>query len=232
MTGVQTCALPILEHLVDTVLYLEGDQQHFYRLLRSVKNRFGSIDEVGIFEMTEHGLQEVDNPSKVFLQDSDASTSGAVTTVVVEGTRPLLVEIQALTSKTYFGYPKRATSGFKKSRLEVLIAILSKRLKLGLGQFDIYLNVAGGLKISEPATDLAAALAIISSFRDTPLPPKTCVFGELGLGGEVRPVPFLEKRLREAENLGFEQVICPTGKNAITTKLKIKKIKNIRELKI
>lgn len=220
-----------LEHLVDTVLYLEGDPKHFYRLLRSVKNRFGSIDEVGIFEMTELGLQEVDNPSKVFLQDFDASSPGTVTTVVMEGTRPLLVEIQALTSKTYFGYPKRATSGFKKSRMELLIAILSKRLKLGLGQFDIYLNVAGGLKITEPASDLAAALAIISSFKDKPLPPKTCVFGELGLGGEVRPVPFLEKRLREAENLGFANVICPVGKKEIKSKLKVKNIKNVMELK-
>lgn len=221
-----------LEHLVDTVLYLEGDRNHFYRLLRSVKNRFGSVDEVGIFEMTELGLQEVANPSAAFLQDFDAAVPGTVTTVIVEGTRSLLVEIQALTTKSYFGYPKRATSGFKKSRLELLIAILSKRLKLDLGQVDVYLNVAGGLRISEPAADLAAAMAIISSYRDTALPPKTCVFGELGLGGEVRPVPFFEKRLREAENLGFANVICPVGKSEVKTKLVVKQIVNVTELKI
>lgn len=218
-----------LEHLVDTVLYLEGDKNHFYRLLRGVKNRFGSVDEVGIFEMTDLGLREVKNPSQIFLQDFDNSASGTVTTVVVEGSRALLVEIQALTSKTYFGYPKRACSGFKKSRLELLIAILSKRLKMNLGQFDVYLNVAGGLKIGEPAVDLAAALAIISSFGDKPMPPRTVAFGELGLGGEIRSVPFFDKRLREAENLGFEQAICPEAKNKIKTALKIKAVKNIKE---
>jgi DNA repair protein RadA/Sms len=217
-----------LEHLVDTVLYLEGDKNHCYRLLRSAKNRFGSVDEVGIFEMTNLGMQEVKNPSQAFLQDLDTRTPGTVTTVIVEGSRPLLVEIQALTTKTYFGYPRRACSGFKKSRLELLIAILTKRLKLPLGQFDVYLNVAGGLKISEPAADLAAALAITSSFRDQALDARTCAFGELGLGGEVRPVPFFEKRLREAENLGFKQVICPKLKNRVKTVLEIKEIKNIK----
>jgi len=198
-----------LEHLVDTVLYLEGDKNHFYRILRSVKNRFGSVDEIGVFEMTDHGLMEVANPSQAFLQDFDVNAPGTVTTVVVEGSRPLLVEIQALTSRTHFGYPKRATSGFKKSRLEVLIAILSKRLNINLGEFDVYLNVAGGLKITEPAADLAATAAIISSFKDTPLPPRTAIFGELGLGGEVRPVPLFDKRIREAKNLGFTNIITP-----------------------
>src|SRR3989339_34374 len=219
-----------LEHLVDTVLYLEGDRHHFYRLLRSVKNRFGSVDEVGIFEMTDLGLKEVSNPSLAFLSEANSSAAGTVTTVIMEGSRPLLVEIQALTNKSYFGYPKRTTSGFKKSRLELLIAILSKLIKLPLGQFDVYLNVAGGLKISEPAADLAAAVAIISSFRDTPLPPKTCVFGEVGLGGEVRPVAFAEKRLREAENLGFLNVICPKTKEPVKSKLKILGISNINEI--
>lgn len=153
-----------------------------------------------------------------------------MTTVIVEGSRALLVEIQALTSKTYFGYPKRACSGFKKSRLELLIAILSKRLKINLGQFDIYLNVAGGLKISEPAADLAAALAIISSFHDKPMAPDTVVFGELGLGGEIRSVSFFDKRLREAENLGFQQAICPEVKISAKTNLKIKAVKNIKDM--
>ncbi len=221
-----------LEHLVDTVLYLEGDKNHFYRLLRSVKNRFGSVDEVGIFEMTDAGMVEVKNPSLAFMADFDASAPGTVTTVVMEGTRPLLVEIQALTSKTFFGYPKRATSGFKKSRLELLIAILGKRLGLRLGEHDVYLNVAGGLKIGEPAADLAAVCAIISSFHDKPLPGKTCVFGEVGLGGEVRPVAFMEKRIREAEQLGFEHILCPTAKNlAPSSKLKITAIKTLNELR-
>lgn len=219
-----------LEHLVDTVLYLEGDKNHFYRLLRGVKNRFGSVDEVGIFEMTDLGLCEVKNPSQVFLQDFDSSAPGTVTTVIVEGSRALLIEIQALTSKTYFGYPKRAVSGFKKSRLELLIAILSKRLKMNLGQFDVYLNVAGGLKISEPAADLAAAMAIISSFHDKPIAPRVIVFGELGLGGEIRPVPFFDKRLREAENLGFIEAICPTAPKQAKTNLQIKQVKNIKAL--
>lgn len=222
-----------LEHLVDTVLYLEGDKNHFYRLLRSVKNRFGSVDEVGIFEMTDAGMAEVKNPSLAFLADFDASSPGTVTTVVMEGTRPLLVEIQALTSKSYFGYPKRATSGFKKSRLELLIAILSKRLGLRLGEQDVYLNVAGGLKITEPAADLAACVAIISSFHDKPLPGKTCVFGEVGLGGEVRPVAFMEKRIREAEQLGFEHILCSSAKNLpASSKIKITPIKMLAELKI
>jgi DNA repair protein RadA/Sms len=222
-----------LEHLVDTGLYLEGDKNHLYRLLRSVKNRFGSVDEVGIFEMTSTGMVEVKNPSLAFMADFDASASGTVTTVVMEGTRPLLVEIQALTSKTYFGYPKRATSGFKKSRLELLIAILSKRLGLRLGEQDVYLNVAGGLKISEPAADLATCAAIISSFHDKPLPPKTCVFGEVGLGGEVRPVAFTEKRIREAEQVGFEHILCPEIKNLFTSsKIKIVPVKTLGEVKI
>lgn len=218
-----------LEHLVDTVLYLEGDKNHFYRLLRSVKNRFGSVDEVGIFEMTDAGMVEVKNPSLAFLSDFDASSPGTVTTVVMEGTRPLLVEIQALTSKTYFGYPKRATSGFKKSRLELLIAILSKRLGLRLGEQDVYLNVAGGLKINEPAADLAACGAIISSFHDKPLPAKTCVFGEVGLGGEVRTVSFFEKRIREAENMGFTAAICPKIKNSSPIKLSLRALATIKE---
>jgi len=220
-----------LEHLVDTVLYLEGDKNHFYRILRSVKNRFGSVDEVGIFQMTNLGLKPITNPSKTFLQNFNSNASGTITTIIMEGTRPLLVEIQALTSKSYFGYPRRACSGFKKSRLELLIAILSKRLKLNLGQFDVYLNIAGGLKIKEPAADLGAALAIISSFHDKSFSNKTAVFGELGLGGEVRTVPFFKKRFKEAENLGFEQVICPFLKKQIKSKLKFKQIKNIKELK-
>ncbi|HCA67335.1 MAG: DNA repair protein RadA [Candidatus Jacksonbacteria bacterium RIFOXYA2_FULL_44_7] len=221
-----------LEHLVDTVLYLEGDKNHFYRLLRSVKNRFGTTDEVGVFEMTDTGMDEVKNPSLAFMADFDASAPGTVTTVVMEGTRPFLVEIQALTSKTFFGYPKRATSGFKKSRLELLIAILSKRLGLRLGEQDVYLNVAGGLKIGEPAADLAAVCAIISSFHDKPLPPKTCVFGEVGLGGEVRPVAFMEKRVREAEQLGFEQILCSAVKNlASSSKIKITPVKMLSELR-
>jgi DNA repair protein RadA/Sms len=218
-----------LEHLVDTVLYLEGDKNHFYRLLRCVKNRFGSIDEIGVFEMTEKGLIDVPNPSSVFLQNFDATASGTVATVIMEGTRPFSVEIQALTTKTYFGYPKRTASGFKESRLELIIAVLSKRLNLKLSEQDVYLNVAGGLKITEPAADLAVALAIISSYKNQPLDQRLCAFGEIGLAGEIRPVPLIDRRLREAENLGFLKAICPPVKFKPKDKLQITEIKNITE---
>jgi DNA repair protein RadA/Sms len=198
----------VLEHIVDTVLYLEGDFQHIYRILRTVKNRFGSISEVGVFEMVEKGMKEVKNPSKMFLSEK-IRTSGSCVTVVMEGFRPLLFEIQALTTKTSFGYPRRTASGFNVNRLQVLIAILEKRCGLNLSSLDVYINVAGGLKVSEYASDLAVCLAIASSVKDKPIKGKVAAFGECGLSGEIRRVSHLEKRVKEAKKLGYTKIISP-----------------------
>lgn len=220
-----------LEHLVDTVLYLEGDQQNYFRLLKTVKNRFGSTNEVGIFEMADDGLREVQNPSQIFLSDSFDSAPGTVTTALLEGSRAFLIHVQALTNKTYFGYPQRRAVGFDLNRLQLLVAVLSKRLGVNLGDQDIHINSVGGLKISEPAADLAVCASILSSYSNKPLPPRTLIIGEVGLQGEVRPVAQLEKRLKEAEKLGFETAILPVSKN-LKTKMKIIQIKNLKELEL
>lgn len=199
----------ILEHLVDTVLYLEGDKRHEFRILRSQKNRFGSVDEVGVFLMTDSGLAEVANPSDIFLEERQANVPGSCVAVIMEGTRPMLVEVQALAIPSQLAIPRRVGSGVDLRRLQLLVAVLSKRLKLPLGSYDIYINVAGGLKIQEPAADLAVCLAIISSFKNKALGPKTAAFGEVGLLGEVRKVSFAAKRLSEAKKLGYSQVISP-----------------------
>jgi DNA repair protein RadA/Sms len=221
-----------LEHLVDTVLYLEGDQHQFYRILRTVKNRFGPTDEVGIFEMKEHGLEEVKNPSATFIGERTENPAGNVLTCVVEGTRPLIVEVQALVTKTAFGYPTRKASGFDLNRLYVLIAVLQKRANLHLEQYDIHLNIVGGLEANEPAADLAVAVAIASAFKDKALGQDLVVFGEVGLGGEIRPVAQTEKRIKECEQLGLKRAITNTGKNSKiqSKKLKIIEVKNIQEL--
>jgi DNA repair protein RadA/Sms len=197
----------VLEHIVDTVLYLEGDDQHLYRLLRTQKNRFGPVSEVGIFEMTEKSMKEVANPSELFLSQTMKKTSGSCITVVMEGQRPLLFEVQALTVKTSFGYPRRTTTGYNANRLQVLIAILEKRCGLNLGAHDVYVSIAGGFKVSEYAADLAVCLAIASSLKDIPLPPKTAAFGECGLSGEVRRVGHQERRVKEAKKLGYTNVL-------------------------
>lgn len=199
----------ILEHLVDTVLYLEGDKRHEFRILRSQKNRFGSVDEVGVFLMTDSGLAEVANPSDIFLEERQANVPGSCVAVIMEGTRPMLVEVQALAIPSQLAIPRRVGSGVDLRRLQLLVAVLSKRLKLPLGSYDIYINVAGGLKIQEPAADLAVCLAIISSFKNKALGQKTAAFGEVGLLGEVRKVSFAAKRLAEAKKLGYSQVISP-----------------------
>ncbi|MBI2436889.1 MAG: DNA repair protein RadA [Candidatus Magasanikbacteria bacterium] len=196
-----------LEHLVDTVLYLEGDRYHSYRILRTVKNRFGTTDEVGIFEMKEEGLVPVLNPSANFLEERGENTPGSVVTCLIEGTRPLLVEVQALVNKTSFGYPVRKASGFDLNRLHVLVAVLQKRARLNLGQYDIHLNIVGGIKANEPSVDLAVCLAIASSFKDKALGKDLVVFGEVGLGGEVRGVTQSERRIKESEQLGMKRVI-------------------------
>ena len=199
----------VLEHIVDAVLYLEGDRFHTYRLLRGVKNRFGSTHEVGVFEMTEQGMVEVANPSEAFLAERLPNTAGSAIAVTMEGTRPLLVEIQALASTTSFGQPRRTANGVDFNRLLLLVAVLSKRVGLRLFDQDVFVNVVGGLRISEPAADLALALAIASSFQNRPLPADMSAVGEVGLSGEIRTVSHLSRRLHEAAKLGFSRCIVP-----------------------
>lgn len=201
----------VLEHMVDAVLYLEGERFANARILRTLKNRFGAIEEVGIFEMAGEGLKEVSNPSALFLQDRVKNVPGSVVTIIMEGTRPMLVEIQALVVATQLAMPRRVGNGIDHNRMQLLVAILSKRLNLPLGGFDIFVNVSGGLKIEEPAADLAVALAIISSFKNKAFDPKSAVFGELGLLGEVRRVGAEERRIREAKRLGFTQIVSPSS---------------------
>lgn len=198
-----------LEHLVDVVLYLEGERYHTFRILRGVKNRFGATDETGVFEMTGQGLAEVKNPSQIFLEERREGLPGSCVTATIEGVRVFLVEVQALCTTTIFGYPKRAASGINSRRLELIIAVLSKRAKLRLANQDIYANIAGGFRVAEPAIDLAIALAIFSSLTDKPLPPDLIALGEVGLSGEVRRVNNIEKRIKEAVNLGFKKIILP-----------------------
>ena len=210
----------VLEHMVDTVLYLEGERFHSYRILRSVKNRFGSTNEVGVFEMQEQGLVEIANPSEAFLAERLTSATGSAVAVTMEGTRPLLVEIQALTTTTSFGLPRRTANGIDFNRLLLLTAVLSKRVGLKLNTQDIFVNVVGGLRISEPAADLGVAAAIASSFRSVPIPDDCVLLGEIGLSGELRSVGQAEKRLNEAAKLGFKRCIVPRslrlGKVAVT----------------
>lgn len=199
----------VLEHIVDAVLYLEGDRFHTYRLLRSVKNRFGSTHEVGVFEMTEQGMVEVTNPSEAFLAERLPDAAGSAIAVTMEGTRPLLVEIQALASTTSFGLPRRTANGIDPNRLLLLVAVLSKRVGLRLFDQDVFVNVIGGLRINEPAADLAVAMAIASSFQNVQLPNDLAAVGEIGLSGELRAVSHLTRRLNEAVKLGFSRCIVP-----------------------
>jgi DNA repair protein RadA/Sms len=199
----------VLEHIVDVVLYLEGDRFHAHRLLRSVKNRFGSTNEVGVFEMAEEGLVEVSNPSEAFLSERLPDAAGSAIAVTMEGTRPLLVEVQALSSTTSFGHPRRTANGIDVNRLLLLVAVLSKRVGLRLFDQDVFVNVVGGLRITEPAADLAVALAIASGYQNVALPPDLVVVGEVGLSGELRTVSQLSRRLHEAAKLGFRRCIVP-----------------------
>jgi len=199
----------MLEHIVDTVLYLEGDRFQSYRLLRAVKNRFGSTNEVGVFEMRGDGMAEVSNPSELFLEEQLPDADGSAIAITLEGTRPLLVELQALTSTTNFGLPRRSATGIDLNRLLLLTAVLTKRVGLGLSNQDIYVNVVGGFRIGEPAADLAVAVAIASSFRERPVDPKLTMIGEIGLQGELRRVRDAERRLAEAARLGFQRCILP-----------------------
>lgn len=199
----------VLEHIVDTVLYLEGDRFHQYRLLRGVKNRFGSTFEVGVFEMGSEGMREVANPSEAFLAERSPSTPGSTVVVTMEGTRPILVEVQALTAATSLALPRRTANGIEMGRLLMLTAVLSKRVGLALGSQDIYVNVVGGMRIHEPAADLAVATAIASVFRNVAVDPDMVLVGEVGLSGELRSVGQLERRLAEAAKLGFKRSVYP-----------------------
>lgn len=201
----------VLEHMVDTVLQFEGDQHHTYRIVRGLKNRFGSTNEIGIFEMREEGLREVANPSEVFLSDRTRGISGSCVSASIEGTRPLLLEVQALVTSSSYGMPQRTVSGLDARRVSLLLAVLEKRYGLRVGQYDVFVNVAGGVRIDEPAVDLAVCAAVVSSARDAAIDHGTAVVGEVGLGGEVRSVGQVEKRVSEAEKLGFRRIVIPRG---------------------
>jgi DNA repair protein RadA/Sms len=206
----------ILEHLVDTVLFMEGDRYHNFRVVRSLKNRFGSTSESSIMEMTGDGMKEIENPSKLFLEGRKANAIGSAITVTMEGTKPILLEVQALTNTTVFGYPKRTASGFDLNRTNLLAAVISKYLKINLNSQDLFINVIGGLKLKENANDLAVAMAIISSYKKIALPENAVFLGEIGLCGELRSVNQLEKRVKEAQKLGFTKII--TAKSNQTLK--------------
>lgn len=222
----------ILEHMVDAVLYFEGERHHTYRILRSVKNRFGSTHEMGIFEMKEEGLREVLNPSEIFLEERSHGAAGSTIVASMEGTRPVLVEIQALISPTSFGNPRRMATGVDHNRVPLLMAVLEKRVGLMLQNQDAYIKVAGGVKLDEPAIDLAIAVAIASSFRDQPTEPQDIFIGEVGLTGEIRRVSRIEQRVQEAAKLGFKRVICP-AKNlegwTLPKNLKVVGVNSVRE---
>jgi DNA repair protein RadA/Sms len=201
----------VLEHMVDTVLYFEGDPGDRYRILRAIKNRFGAVNELGVFAMTEAGLKEVHNPSAIFLSRHEQPVPGSVVMVTWEGTRPLLVEVQALVDPSQLGNPRRVTLGLEQNRLSMLLAVLHRHGGLALGDQDVFVNVVGGVRVSETAADLAVLLAVMSSFRDRPLPQQLIVFGEVGLSGELRPVPNGQERLQEALKHGFRHAIIPAA---------------------
>ena len=199
----------VLEHMVDTVLYFEGDRQVAYRILRSVKNRFGSTNEIGVFEMRDKGLDEVKNPSQAMLNGRPTDASGSVVVCSIEGTRPILIEIQALVTRTNFGLPRRTSVGIDYNRVNLLMAVLEKRAGLHLGDWDAYVNLAGGMKLGEPAIDLGIVMAIASSYKNKVVDPELLIFGEVGLSGEIRGVSMAEQRVREAEKLGFTACLMP-----------------------
>lgn len=214
----------VLEHMVDTVLYFEGERHASFRILRAVKNRFGSTNEIGVFEMQDVGLKEVLNPSEIMLAGRPMDVAGSLVSCSLEGTRPMLIEVQALASFTSFGMPRRTATGIDYNRMVILIAVLEKRAGLDMGNYDVYVNLAGGMRINEPSLDLAAALAIASSFRNASIDPHTVVFGEVGLTGEIRGVAMAEKRVVEAAKLGFKTCIMP--------KANVDKLPDIKGIKV
>lgn len=221
----------VLEHMVDTVLYFEGDLQGSYRILRAVKNRFGSTNEIGVFEMSQGGLKEVKNPSEYMLSGRAVGSSGNIVTCVMEGSRPLLIEIQALvTDNTSFTYPKRQAAGIDYNRVSLLMAVLEKRVGMRLAQSDAYVNIAGGMKVSEPSVDLAVVIAIASSFRNRPIDKDTVSFGEVGLSGEIRAVSMCERRVIEAQKLGFKRAIVPAANHGSLKDIKGMELIEVRTL--
>ena len=222
----------VLEHMVDCVLYLEGERYFTYRILRGVKNRFGSTNEIGMFEMREEGMCEITNPSDILISEREDNPAGSCIVSCMEGTRPILVELQALTAQTIYGYPKRTANGIDYNRLALLIAVLEKRVGLQLGSQDVYLNVVGGLRINEPSIDLGIVLVTASSFKNVPIPKDMVIMGEVGLTGEIRRINTIEKRLKEAEKLGFKTCIIPeSNKRDLKDKFKLDIIcvRNINE---
>lgn len=222
----------VLEHMVDTVLYLEGERYFSYRILRGVKNRFGSTNEVGMFEMQEKGMMEIINPSSILISEREDNPPGSIIVASMEGTRPLLIELQALTTPTVFGFPRRTANGIDYNRLTVLMAVLEKRANMNLGSQDVYLNVVSGIKLQEPAVDLGIILAVSSCFKGISIPKDIVAIGEVGLTGEVRAVSMIEKRLKEAEKLGFKKCIIPENNKKLLKdkyKLDIIGVRNINE---
>ncbi len=222
----------VLEHMVDTVLYLEGERYFSYRILRGVKNRFGSTNEVGMFEMQEKGMMEITNPSSILISEREDNPPGSIIVDSMEGTRPLLIELQALTTPTVFGLPRRTANGIDYNRLTVLMAVLEKRANMNLGSQDVYLNVVSGIKLQEPAIDLGVVLAVSSCFKGISIPKDVVAIGEVGLTGEVRAVSMIEKRLKEAEKLGFKKCIIPENNKKLLKdnyKLDIIGVRNINE---
>ena len=222
----------VLEHMVDTVLYIEGERYFSYRILRGVKNRFGSTNEIGMFEMQDKGMCEIQNPSEVLLSEREDNPPGAIVVASIEGTRPILIELQALTAYSVFGMPRRTANGIDYNRLTLLIAVLEKRAGLALGNQDVYLNLAGGIKINEPALDLGIILAAASSFKNISIDKCIVAIGEVGLTGEVRAVNMIEKRIKEIEKLGFKKCIIPESNKKLlkdSYKLDIIGVKNIQE---
>ncbi len=222
----------VLEHMVDTVLYLEGERYFSYRILRGVKNRFGSTNEVGMFEMQDKGMVEITNPSSILISEREDNPSGSIIVATLEGTRPLLIELQALTTPTVFGMPRRTANGIDYNRLTLLMAVLEKKAKMNLSSQDVYMNVVSGIKIAEPAIDLGIILAVASSFKNISIPVDVVAIGEVGLTGEVRSVNMIEKRLKEAEKLGFKKCIIPENNKKLLKdkyKLDIIGVRNIEE---
>jgi DNA repair protein RadA/Sms len=214
----------VIEHMVDTVLQFEGEAHYAYRILRALKNRFGSTNEIGIFEMHDNGLREVKNPSEAFLSERRYGASGSTVVASIEGSRPILIEVQALVTPTSYGMPQRNTTGFDYRRLALLLAVLEKRVGLQLGSQDVFVNIAGGVKIDEPAVDLGIATSITSSLRDVPVDSSSVAVGEIGLGGEIRTIGNIEKRIQEAAKLGFQQIVVPSSN--------IKGIKQTADIKV
>ena len=222
----------VLEHMVDTVLYLEGERYFSYRILRGVKNRFGSTNEIGMFEMKGEGLVEITNPSQILISERDDNPSGSAIVASIEGTRPMLIELQALTTLSVFGIPKRTANGLDYNRLAVLIAVLEKRANLNIGGQDIYVNVVSGMKLNEPSIDLGVLCVCASSFKNVPIPKDTVIMGEVGLTGEVRRINMIEKRLKEAEKMGFKRCIIPENNKKYLEekyKMEIVGVKDVRE---